>query len=122
MPNARPTSATPSQPAELISTLASDPDMGELIKMFVDEIPDRVRLVQEHWQHRNFEELKRVAHQLKGACGGYGFPTVGRAAGVLEAELNGKTTPSQGDLDCISRQVNELVDLCRRVRVTEHRS
>ncbi|HMN41566.1 MAG TPA: Hpt domain-containing protein [Phycisphaerales bacterium] len=109
--------AAPAPPTKVVSTLTGDPDMTELIEMFVDEIPERMRLVSEHWERRNFDDLRRIAHQLKGACGGYGFPTVGIAAGTLEACLADKPSrPDHTDLESIANQVNELLDLCRRVR------
>ncbi len=114
-----PNLAAPAPPAKLVSTLVGDPDMAELIQMFVDEIPERSRLVQEFWDSRNFDELRRLAHQLKGACGGYGFPSVGHAAGRLEEDLMGAADSAhQADLAKIARHVNELIDLCRRVHAT----
>jgi HPt (histidine-containing phosphotransfer) domain-containing protein len=90
--------------------------MAELIQMFVEEMPGRVSLVEAHWRSRNLDELRRVAHQLKGACGGYGFPSVGHAAGTLEAGLTRpRGSTEQADLDSISRQVQDLVALCRRI-------
>ena len=101
----------------IISTLASDPDMGELIQLFVEEIPERVRTLQNFWQQRDLNELKRIAHQLKGSGGGYGFATLGNAAGTLEHTLN-QTASAQPDLETIARQVDDLVNLCARVRVS----
>jgi HPt (histidine-containing phosphotransfer) domain-containing protein len=109
--------STPSETqstAPILSTYASDPDMLELIQMYVDEIPERIRTIQDYWTRKDLAELKRIAHQIKGASGGYGFPTVGTAAGVLEHQLTGATTP---DLAEISRQIDQLIDLCARVRV-----
>jgi HPt (histidine-containing phosphotransfer) domain-containing protein len=97
---------------KLVSQLSGDPDMAELVELFVGEMPERVRLVVEHFEKGQMGELKRVAHQLKGACGGYGFPQVGAAAGELEKAL------AQGaaeDLERVRRRVDELVELCRRV-------
>ena len=108
--------STPAQtqtPTPIISDYASDPDMLELIQMYVDEIPERVRSIQDYWNRGDIAELKRIAHQIKGASGGYGFPTVGAAAGMLEHHL---ATPTP-DLNECSRQIDELIDLCARVRV-----
>ncbi len=102
-------SATP-----ILSTHAADPDMRELIQLFIDELPERVRSIQDFWQRRELNELTRIAHQIKGAGGGYGFPTLGAAAGVLEHELTSTPTP---DLASVARQVNDLINLCARVRV-----
>lgn len=109
--------STPSQThsaAPILSTYASDPDMLELIQLYVEEIPERVRTIQDYWSRKDLAELKRIAHQIKGASGGYGFPTVGAAAGVLEHQLTDTTTP---DLSAVSRQIDQLIDLCARVRV-----
>ena len=107
----------PSATAPIISTLASDPDMGELIQLFVEEIPERVRTLQDFWQRKDLNELKRIAHQLKGSGGGYGFASLGAAAGTLEHTLM-QTPAAQPDLESIARQVDELVNLCSRVRVS----
>ncbi len=107
---------SPQTAPPIISTLASDPDMAELIQLFVEEIPDRVRTLQDFWQRGDLSELKRLAHQLKGSGGGYGFATLGAAAGNLEHTLNHAPGP-QADLETVARQVDELVNLCARVRV-----
>jgi HPt (histidine-containing phosphotransfer) domain-containing protein len=99
----------------ILSTYAGDPDMADLIQLFVEEIPDRARSLQEFLERQELVELRRIAHQLKGASGGYGFPTLGEAAGVLEHQLTAAPTP---DLASIARQVDELVNLCARVRVS----
>lgn len=92
------------------SLFADDPEMHELISYFVQELPDRARTVAELWRERNLEDLQRMAHQLKGACGGYGFTPVGVAAERLEDSLK-----SEADIDAIGEQVTQLIDLCRRV-------
>ena len=109
--------SVPQSAPPILSTLASDPDMSELIQLFVEEIPDRVRTLQDFWQRRDLNELKRIAHQLKGSGGGYGFATLGAAAGTLEHTLD-QTASAQPDLDSIARQVDDLVNLCTRVRVS----
>jgi len=103
----------------MLSRLAGDPDMAELIKLFVEEIPERVRAIEEFWGRGEFEQLRRIAHQLKGASGGYGFPEVGTAAGKLEEELTGAAEDrAHADAKAVERQVRELIGLCRRVSVS----
>lgn len=111
--------SAPNQDRPLLSSLRGDPDMRELIELFVDEIPERVRLVRDFWDRRELGELKRLAHQLKGACGGYGFPQVGAAAGALEQSLSrAADRAAKADLSVLAGQVNELIALCGRVRVS----
>jgi len=100
----------------LISEFAGDPDMAELVRLFVDEMPERIDSLMETWQRGAAADLRRLAHQMKGACGGYGFPQVGKAAGMLESSLAalGQSTEA-GDLEGLRQQLDELVGLCRRV-------
>lgn len=118
-PDRAPTGANPATPssAPIYSQLADDPDMVELVEMFVSELPNRVEAVLQHWQNRDFRELRRLVHQLKGSSGGYGFSELGRAAAQLEHELGVIIDRNeQNEIDKIRNGVDELVELCQRVR------
>lgn len=108
---------TPSSVRErLVSELANDPDMGEIVAEFVDEMPAKMQSLLDCWRGQKFDELRRLAHQLKGSSGGYGFPQVGKAAGVLEHAINeSAATGSEGSLEQIRASMDELIGLCRRV-------
>ncbi len=94
----------------LRSDYRGDPEMAELIELFVSELPDRVRNLQQCFASGDAEGLKRIAHQLRGASGGYGFDPVGHRAHDLESALQ-----TNADPDTIRRRLDELVDLCSRV-------
>ena len=95
--------------AHLQSQLANDPEMAELLDLFLSELPKRVEVVMHAVRARELHTLRRVAHQMKGSCAGYGFPTIGAAAGTIEQNLD------QGaPLEQIKGQVDELVNLCQR--------
>ncbi len=107
--------SSPTRP--LLSTFAGDPEMEELVSMFVNELPDRVAAIRSTFDTADFSSLRRLAHQLKGASAGYGFAPVGEAAGDLEAALtNLPHSTTEPELKQITRLVNELTDLCQRVR------
>lgn len=113
-PNPRPLSES----GAIRSTLATDPDMVELIGMFVEELPQRTAALQALVERRDLAQLKRMAHQLKGAAGGYGFPDLGDSASSLEhVLLNVCPTPCEEELKQVRERVDELVDLCRRASV-----
>ena len=121
--SATPSTATPNTTATqptppLLSEFASDPDMSELIAMFVEEMPERVRSLDSLWQSRDLDNLKRIAHQLKGAGGGYGFSTVSNAAGKLEDLLKSSVTSPEPEarFKSIQSEVNALIQLCQRVK------
>ena len=118
-PESRAQTRPAAAPQPLLSTLRADPDMAELIQLFVDELPERVRTLQDYWSRGELSELKRVAHQLKGASGGYGFAPVGLAAGELEHRLvDIAARATETDLKDIAARVERLIRTCERVRTT----
>ncbi len=97
----------------LVSEFASDPDMVELVEMFVDELPDRVEAIEKMLKQQDFDSLRALAHQLKGAAGGYGFPTITDAAKTVETVA--KTTQ---DVESLKKDVEYLTNLCNSARAT----
>jgi HPt (histidine-containing phosphotransfer) domain-containing protein len=93
----------------LVSDLASDPDMVDLVEMFVDEMPERVSTIEEAVRNTDRELLTSLSHQLKGSAGGYGFSTITEAAGEVE-----KLAKTEQDLSEIEGAITELLSLCRR--------
>ena len=93
------------------SAFVDDPEMFELVEMFVDEMPDRVSSLVDAWGESEREMLQRIAHQLKGSCAGYGFAAVGKCAAEFESVLRDAST----DLDAIRQEFDALVAMCNRV-------
>lgn len=59
--------------------------------------------------------MRRLAHQLKGAGAGYGFPAVSQAAGDVEAALLGLGgAPEESELARVYGKVQALLAICRR--------
>lgn len=99
----------------LVSTLANDPDMVELVEFFVDEIDDRIATIQMTSQADDIAGLRTIAHQLKGAATGYGFEPISESAGELERLID--ATDALEVTGAIQQQVDELIELCRRASV-----
>lgn len=97
--------------SELYSPLASEPDLAALVKLFVDEMPDRVETLRDSVERGDRETLARAAHQLKGAAGSYGFAELTPTASRLEFAARNR----EPDLHVLEL-VNDLVELCRRCR------
>lgn len=95
----------------IYSSFGEDPDLGELVEMFVDEMPDRIRTLKEQADEQDWGQLARTAHQLKGAAGSYGFDQLTSDAKQLELLAREGTDEQQ-----IRDQLNTLVDLCNRTR------
>jgi len=89
------------------STLADDPEMAELIGLFVADMPRRMDLLQVALTAADRDGLARISHQLKGAAGSYGFGMVTDCAGKLELGIE------QGEaLEQLALSIQELASLC----------
>ncbi len=95
----------------LYSRLGGDPDLGELVVLFVDEMPSRMATLSEYFKGGDLEGLRRITHQLKGAAGSYGFDMITPAATRLEAAIRDEEPIAQ-----VRAALEELLTLCNRVR------
>jgi len=68
----------------LISELLDDPDMLPLVQGFLLLLAERITRVEQQREPGQRAALTSLAHQLKGAAGGYGFPTITEAARAVE--------------------------------------
>jgi histidine phosphotransfer protein HptB len=100
-------------PSPLHSQFRTDPDMAELVGLFVSEIPSRIDAIREAWAGRQLHTLKHLVHQVRGSSAGFGFPAIGTAAGALEDALRARGT-EEADLEQIAKHLDELVALCAR--------
>ena len=66
------------------SDFADDPDFADIIAQFVSGLSEKLWSMREALDEGDFETLRRLAHQLKGAGGSYGYPTLTDSAKVLE--------------------------------------
>ncbi len=93
----------------LVSELADDPDMAELVGRFVAELPGKVTAMETAIVDGDLTRLTVLTHRLKGSAGGYGFPSITEAAKDLESSAR-----TQKDLDRVRECFAALADLCRR--------
>jgi HPt (histidine-containing phosphotransfer) domain-containing protein len=93
------------------SRLGGDPDLGDLVVLFANELPERIRALLDYTDRGDWESLQRAAHQVKGAAGSYGFDAISPAAGKVEYAVRNGESEEQ-----IRAAVAELSDLCGRVR------
>ncbi|MCY2992918.1 MAG: response regulator [Planctomycetota bacterium] len=116
-PDAAPTATAQASTARLPSWLysdldfADDPELVDLVALFVAEMADRITALEAQAQSRDWNEVARSAHRLTGAAGTYGFGAVTPYAAQLEAAVR----ESQSEERILSA-VDELVSLCRRLR------
>lgn len=96
----------------LFSEFGDDPDLAEIIEMFVNDMPDRLVGLARCVAAGDWQELGRLAHQLKGACGSYGFHQLTTPAARLELACRTDHC-SEGE---IRAAAESLIELCGRVR------
>jgi HPt (histidine-containing phosphotransfer) domain-containing protein len=104
-------SHAPNTTEPIYSSFGTDPDLGEIVELFVEEMPGRVQTLVDEYNSGDWGGLRRTAHQLKGAAGSYGFEEISPAAGRLERLLTHEE-PEEG----VRAAVAELIDLCGRAR------
>jgi len=104
-------SSSTDQVRPLYSSLGGDPELGEIVDLFVEEMPRRVETLIGQLESSDFEGLRRTAHQLKGAAGSYGFDPISPRAAELERTIVGREPEP-----VIRQAVDELVNICNRAR------
>ena len=90
----------------------NDPEDAELIEYFLGELPDRVDAINTAASGDDLDQLKRIAHQLKGSAPSFGFPAIGSAAGQLEGRIR-DLDDSVSDVQNIRGEIESLVSLCQ---------
>lgn len=97
----------------LLSRFRDDLDFRELLEEFVASAPERQGLLQAAFAEGSTQELGRLAHQLKGAGGGYGFDALSQSAAQLETACRNP----EPDIDEIGPLLEEVVDHLLRLAV-----
>ncbi|MBL4886042.1 MAG: Hpt domain-containing protein [Planctomycetaceae bacterium] len=93
------------------SAFADDPDFAELVEFFVDAIPERCEMLQENHRQNKSDELRTIAHQLKGAGGGYGFDDLSAHAARLEQACK------DNDVEAVGESLDVLLGYMSRITV-----
>jgi len=73
-----------------------DPDILPIVQQFVQGIPQRLILMKDSFEEKDWDKLRGLAHQVKGTAGSLGFPDLTVDAKHLEMALRNK------ELDAVS--------------------
>lgn len=99
-------------PDPIISEFADDPEMLDLIQMFIDELPERMAAIEQALTAADFETATTLSHQMKGAAGGYGFPTITDAAAEVEVAARDQ------DVELTRTKLDIMLQRCARARAS----
>jgi CheY-like chemotaxis protein/HPt (histidine-containing phosphotransfer) domain-containing protein len=94
--------------APLVSELADDPDVADIVDGFARAARARADALLKALGDDDAPTMQRLVHQLKGAAGGYGFPSITEQARNVEAAFAG------GDTERLAAEVQALSRLCYR--------
>jgi CheY-like chemotaxis protein/HPt (histidine-containing phosphotransfer) domain-containing protein len=95
-----------------LSRLLANPSTAKLVERFVAGLPQRLEAMQEAAAKPDWNQLKALAHQLKGAAGGYGFAAVSQSAARVENAVTVNAEAAE-----IVKHVAVLVQVCANLRV-----
>jgi histidine phosphotransfer protein HptB len=104
-----PHSAAPGTPVR--SLFADDGEWDDLLRTFTETIPQKKQTLHDLLRGGAVDEIRQLAHQIKGAGGGYGFPGLSQAAAALEQACQ------SNNADRVARAVDDLVDYLDRIEV-----
>lgn len=94
--------ATQVLPDRIRSEFADESDMRPLVDKFVDGLHEHISVCLDSLVADDLPTLKRRAHQIKGAGGGYGFPLLSDSAEMLESAVE------QVDHDGMHQAIQQL--------------
>jgi len=96
------------------SELADDVDIAPLLPEYLSELQEKADRIEQLGAQNNWPAVAGLAHQIKGAAGGYGYPKITAAAADVEAAAR-QSEPPPG----LPRLLARLVDMCRRTALVE---
>jgi PAS domain S-box-containing protein len=96
---------------DIISFLYDDPDYQKTIEMFVNNLPGRIKEMQEAFDKGDLEELSSKVHALKGLGGFAGFSVYTERAKELEQTIRNE------QIESIKQQLDEMSRLCLRTKL-----
>ncbi len=106
---AEPAQASPASLTPIKSEFEHDPAIEDILNDFVAALPEKVSAMKEASANNHFSMLERLAHQMKGAGGGYGYPQLTEKATALEQAAK------QQDIESTTLLLSELTQLCKAI-------
>jgi PAS domain S-box-containing protein len=91
----------------LVSRLASNPRLHATIEKFVCRLEEKLEEMQACWEARDFVELAKLAHWLKGSGGMVGFDDFGGPAATLELLAKER---KEGEIEASISELRRLAD------------
>jgi HPt (histidine-containing phosphotransfer) domain-containing protein len=105
----------------VVSRLADHPRLRAVVRKFAQQMPERMRAIEEAWEARDYTTLAGLAHWLKGSGGTAGFDAFTAPARTLEqlakagdeASIAPVIAQLKGLVDCIVAPADEDLALAK---------
>jgi HPt (histidine-containing phosphotransfer) domain-containing protein len=93
----------------LLSTFVEEPAIAEILPIFLQNLPSYLRRIEDAIAVGDLDVAARTCHDLKGAAGGYGYPSISALASTIEVSMR------VGDFGGkVKEQLELLRELCQR--------
>ena len=93
----------------LVSEFVDDPDIAEILGGFVGRLQEQLDAMRSALAFGNYEELRSLAHKLKGAGGSYGYPALSEKGRALENAAKNRSAAAAGPaLDAVSTLIEAI--------------
>ncbi|MEN6459183.1 MAG: PAS domain S-box protein [Thermoguttaceae bacterium] len=106
-PPAAPASAPQGRP--IVSQLLDDPEVAGILGGFVGRLAGYVDAMRQAYADKRYEDLQRQAHQLKGAGGCYGYPSLTDACKALEEAAKRRDPAMASELLEVVANLSQLI-------------
>ena len=91
------------------SLLEEEPELIDLIKRFVERLPERLEQLVRNYDQQEWDVLRDNIHDLKGVSGNFGFEELYKTARDTEVELLEKNYTG------LPVKIEELLQICKRI-------
>jgi len=90
-----------------------DPEIADLIPGFLTNREKDIEQMESYLEAKNFEEIERLGHSMKGSGAGYGFD------GISEIGKSIEVAGKEQNIENIKKGVEDLKNYLRRVEIAE---
>ena len=98
---------------DITSFLTDDPSYHKMIDIFVNDLPARLKEMQEALDEGNLQDLASKIHALKDLDNFAGFPIYPEETKALEQAVK------DNQVDKVRRQLDEMVRLCLKTKLAK---
>lgn len=86
-------------------------EIEDIMPMFIESVKRNVGTIQEALKSADFETVRKLAHQMKGAGGGYGFDRITELGSELEIAAKASNEQKCSELNQLIKSTIEETEI-----------